>query len=160
MPTGCIARRFVAVARLVLVAALRRGARADGLAARVRRRRAFAVSRRTRRTIRRSVVGDLLAREEVFVKPAPWLQFAGGLDVRANTHDQVERRWRVDFGDRGVLRPRAVGPPAERDVHAAARSRVDAGKQFIRWGKTDIVTPTDRFAPRDFLNVVDTEFLP
>ena len=25
--------------------------------------------------------------------------------------------------------------------------------------KTDIVTPTDRFAPRDFLNVIDTEFL-
>jgi hypothetical protein len=37
---------------------------------------------------------------------------------------------------------------------------VDAGRQFIRWGKTDIVTPTDRFAPRDYLNVVDNEFLP
>ena len=37
---------------------------------------------------------------------------------------------------------------------------LDAGKQFIRWGKTDIITPTDRFAPRDFLNVIDTEFLP
>jgi len=37
---------------------------------------------------------------------------------------------------------------------------VEAGKQFIRWGKTDIVTPTDRLAPRDFLSVVDTEFLP
>src|SRR4029079_8763505 len=35
----------------------------------------------------------------------------------------------------------------------------DIGKQFIRWGKADIVTPTDRFAPRDFLNVIDTEFL-
>src|SRR5262249_19943950 len=30
---------------------------------------------------------------------------------------------------------------------------------FIRWGKTDILTPTDRFAPRDFVNVVDTELL-
>ena len=37
---------------------------------------------------------------------------------------------------------------------------LDVGKQFIRWGKTDIVTPTDRFAPRTFLNVIDTEFLP
>lgn len=36
---------------------------------------------------------------------------------------------------------------------------LDAGKQFIRWGKADIITPTDRFAPRDFLNVIDTEFL-
>ena len=37
---------------------------------------------------------------------------------------------------------------------------LDAGKQFIRWGKTDIVTPTDRFAPRDFLDVIGNEFLP
>jgi hypothetical protein len=36
---------------------------------------------------------------------------------------------------------------------------VDVGKQFIRWGKTDIVNPTDRFAPRDYMNVVDNEFL-
>jgi hypothetical protein len=35
----------------------------------------------------------------------------------------------------------------------------EAGKQFIRWGKTDIVTPTDRFAPRDYLTVVDNDFL-
>jgi hypothetical protein len=36
---------------------------------------------------------------------------------------------------------------------------LDVGKQFIRWGKTDIVTPTDRFAPRDFLNVIDSQLL-
>jgi hypothetical protein len=37
---------------------------------------------------------------------------------------------------------------------------LELGKQFVRWGKTDIVTPTDRFAPRDFLAVVDNDFLP
>src|SRR5207244_3368826 len=31
---------------------------------------------------------------------------------------------------------------------------------LVRWGKTDVLTPTDRFAPRDFLNVVDNDFLP
>lgn len=36
---------------------------------------------------------------------------------------------------------------------------LDVGKQFIRWGKADIVTPTDHFAPRDFLNVIDAGFL-
>ena len=36
---------------------------------------------------------------------------------------------------------------------------VVAGKQFIRWGKADILNPTDRFAPRDFMEVVDNEFL-
>jgi hypothetical protein len=36
---------------------------------------------------------------------------------------------------------------------------VEAGKQLVRWGRTDIVNPTDRFAPRDFLTVVNSEFL-
>ena len=33
------------------------------------------------------------------------------------------------------------------------------GKQFIRWGKADILNPTDRFAPKDFLSVTDPGFL-
>jgi len=103
-------------------------------------------------------VGDLLARDDVFFKPAPWVQFAGGLDVRANSHDQVEDSWRIDLTDRTVLRPRI----AIRRLSATLTRgplTVDAGKQFIRWGKTDIVTPTDRFGPRDFLNVIDAEFI-
>jgi hypothetical protein len=104
------------------------------------------------------VVGDALARDEVFIKPAPWIQFAGGVDLRFNSHDQTDRALRVDFSDRGVRRPSiAVRRLSATVTHNALT--VDAGKQFIRWGKTDIVTPTDRFAPRDFMNVVDTEFL-
>ncbi|HEX3704660.1 MAG TPA: hypothetical protein VHU82_15125 [Vicinamibacterales bacterium] len=105
-----------------------------------------------------TVVGDFLEREEVFATPAPWLQLAGGVDVRANSHDQVDDRWRLDFGDRGALRPMF----SVRRLSATMHSRhvtVEAGKQFIRWGKTDIVTPTDHFAPRDFLDVVNTELL-
>jgi hypothetical protein len=37
---------------------------------------------------------------------------------------------------------------------------LDIGKQFIRWGRADILSPVDRFAPRDFVNVLDSEFLP
>ena len=50
-------------------------------------------------------VADLLVREEVFVRPAPWLRLAAGADLRANSHDQVDDRWRIDLGDRGRLRP-------------------------------------------------------
>jgi hypothetical protein len=104
-------------------------------------------------------VGDLFIRDEVFVKPAPWIQFAGGLELRANTHDQVQDHdWTVDVADRRVRRPRL----SIRRLSATVSHRgftLDVGKQFIRWGKTDSVTPTDRFAPRDFLNVVDNEFL-
>lgn len=104
------------------------------------------------------VVGDLLAREEIFFKPAPWVQFAGGVDLRANSHDQVEDRWRFDVDDRGVQRPR-VSLRRLTATFTHGPFTVDAGKQFIRWGKADIINPTDRFAPRDFINVVDTEFL-
>ena len=107
-PATVSVRRPRSTRALVLVvaslAAARRG-RADADAARLRRRQRVPVSRRTRRTIRRSVVGDLLAREEVFVKPAPWLQFAGGLELRANSHDQVED---------------SLAPRSRRSRHAAA----------------------------------------
>jgi hypothetical protein len=104
------------------------------------------------------VVGDLLARDEVFFKPASWIQFAGGLELRANSHEEVEDSWRLDVDDRGRQRPHA----SLRRLSATLTDRaftLDVGKQFIRWGKADIVNPTDRFAPRDFLNVVDADFI-
>lgn len=107
---------------------------------------------------RQNTTADLRVREELFAKPRPWLRFAGGIDLRGNTRQQVERAWRVDFGDRRLLRPAL----SIRRISATLRRgplTVDVGKQFIRWGKADIVTPTDHFAPRDFLGVIDTEFL-
>ena len=90
-------------------------------------------------------------------KPAAWLKLTGALDARGDTHDQTT--WDgVDWQDRGTTRPGA----SVRDL-SALFSRgpisVEVGKQFIRWGKTDILNPTDRFAPRDYLTVVDNEFL-
>jgi len=105
-----------------------------------------------------NLVADVLAREEVFVKPAPWIQFAAGLDARADTHGQTERVWRLDFADRGARRPAFSVRRLSATMHAR-HVTVDAGKQFIRWGKTDILTPTDHFAPRDFLNVVDSDLI-
>lgn len=104
-------------------------------------------------------IGDLLVREEVFLKPARWIQFAAGLDLRANSHDQVESEWRLDLDDRGVLRPRAAVRRLTATI-TAPHFTLDVGKQFIRWARADVLNPTDRFAPRDFLNVIDTEVLP
>ena len=104
------------------------------------------------------VVADLLAREEVSVRPAKWLLLAAGVDLRANTHEQVDDSWEVDLDDRGRKRP-----PLSMRRLAATLTRgpitIEAGRQFVRWGKTDIVVPTDRFAPRDFLTVVDAPYL-
>lgn len=104
-------------------------------------------------------VGDALVRQEVFLKPARWFQVALGVDLRGSSYDEVEDEWRVDLEDRGLLRPRA----AVRRLGVALTTRhfsLDLGKQFIRWGRADILSPVDRFAPRDYLNVLDSEFLP
>lgn len=106
-----------------------------------------------------NLVGDLLVREEVLFKPSPSVQFTVGLDARANSHDQVETSFRLDFRDRGMLRPRLSLRRLSATVHRGPIT-VDVGKQFIRWGKADIITPTDSFAPRDYLSVIDSEFLP
>ena len=104
------------------------------------------------------LVGDLLAREEVSVRPARWLLMAAGLDFRANTDDQVEDSWELDWDDRGSARPRlAIRRLAATLTHGPLT--VELGKQFVRWGKTDVVVPTDRFAPRDFLTVIDAPYL-
>ena len=57
-------------------------------------------------------------------------------------------------------RARAVRPcgPPPSATYTRGKLTVEAGKQFIRWGKTDVLNPTDRFAPRDFVNVVDNDY--
>jgi hypothetical protein len=104
------------------------------------------------------VMVDLLAREDATYKPADWFQVSGGFDLRANTHDQVEESWKINIRDRGTRRP-ALSVRRLAATFTRGAVTLDVGKQFVRWGKTDIVTPTDRFAPRDFLNVIDNEFL-
>ncbi len=105
-----------------------------------------------------SLVGEALARYEPSWKPAGWLSVNGAFDARIDTHDQVERRWFIDWEDRGIQRP----PFSVRRLSAVFSHgplTVEIGKQFIRWGKADVLNPTDRFAPRDFLSVVDNDFL-
>jgi hypothetical protein len=101
-------------------------------------------------------VGESLFRYEAFYKLTDF-RFVAGLDARWDTHQQTGTDF--SFFDRTRLRPafdvRRVGVAYTRGKLAIA-----AGKQLIRWGKTDILNPTDRFAPRDFLNVVDADFLP
>jgi hypothetical protein len=107
---------------------------------------------------RAHLVADLLAREEVFAQPAEWLRLASGFELRANSHDQVEDDWHLRFWDRTDRRPRLTVRTLSATVTRGPYT-LDVGKQFIRWGKTDIVVPTDRFAPRDYLTVVEAPFL-
>jgi hypothetical protein len=104
------------------------------------------------------VIGESRFRYEVFYKPFSGLQLAGGFDAGFDSHQQTDRGFQISFWDRGRLRPAFALRRLSAQYHRG-RLTVEAGKQFVRWGKTDVLTPTDRFAPRDFLNVVDTDFL-
>jgi len=103
-------------------------------------------------------VSEARLRYEGSWQAKPWLKFSGAFEARTDSHRQVERDWSLSFDDRTLQRPAFA---ARRFSLIANRGKwtFEAGRQFIRWGKADILNPTDRFAPKDFLNVVSTDFL-
>jgi hypothetical protein len=103
-------------------------------------------------------IGEALFQYEAFYKLSSDWQFAGGIDLRADTHQQVERDWNFSWDDRQLRRP-AIALRDLSATYSKNKLTVELGKQFIRWGKADLLNPTDRFAPRDFLTVVDNDFL-
>ncbi len=105
-----------------------------------------------------NAVGDALLRYEASYRPLAWLRFAGSLDAGFDTHRQVERSFRLDWQDRSLRRP-ALSLREFNATLSKGRFTADFGKQFIRWGKADLLNPTDRFAPKDFLTVTDSHFL-
>jgi hypothetical protein len=107
---------------------------------------------------RARAVGEAQFRYEAFYKPLAGLQLAGAIDARTDTHRQTERELGLSWWDRERRRP-AFEVRRLSATNVRGKLTVEAGKQFIRWGKADVLNPTDRFAPRDFLNVVDNDFL-
>jgi len=103
-------------------------------------------------------VGEALFRYEAFYKPISSLRFAGAIDARTDTHLETERAAGLSWWDRTRQRP-AFAVRRLSFTYTHGKLTFEAGKQFIRWGKADVLNPTDRFAPRDFVNVIDTEFL-
>ncbi|MBZ5605296.1 MAG: hypothetical protein LAO79_23605 [Acidobacteriia bacterium] len=104
-------------------------------------------------------VDEMLLRWEVSYKIAPWITFHGAIDAETDTHRQVERDWRFDATDRSILRPAFSLRRYNATIHKG-KFTAELGRQFIRWGKTDVLNPTDRFAPKDYLsNVIVPDFL-
>ena len=105
------------------------------------------------------VVDELLFREEASYKFAPWFAVNGSFDARTDSHRQTARDWVVEADDRSTQRPAFSVRRLSASIHRG-KLTAEVGRQLIRWGKTDILNPTDRFAPRDYLSsVVDTDFL-
>ncbi len=103
-------------------------------------------------------VSELLLRYEASYQLFPWLKLNGSVDARTDTHRQVERELDVSLDDRSIRRP-ALALRRFSAIANKGKFTVEAGRQFIRWGRADILNPVDRFAPKDFLNVVNTDFL-
>jgi hypothetical protein len=103
-------------------------------------------------------VGEALLRWESSCKLRANLKLNVWLDGRFDTHRQFAREARLDFADRRAQRPAASVRRLSLLWNQGGWT-VEAGRQFIRWGKADLLNPTDRFAPRDFLNVFTPEFL-
>jgi hypothetical protein len=103
-------------------------------------------------------IGEALFRYEPSFKLGSALTLHAALDARSDTHRQVERDFRLSYWDRSTRRP-ALDVRRLSATYFRGPVTLEIGKQFIRWGKTDILNPTDRFAPRDYLTVIDNEFL-
>jgi hypothetical protein len=105
------------------------------------------------------VVGESLLRYEATWRPKPWLTLNAALDARVDTHRQDDRSPRLDWQNRTIARP-SFAIHRLSAIFTKGSWTAELGEQFVRWGTADFLNPTDRFAPKDFLNVVDQEILP
>jgi hypothetical protein len=103
-------------------------------------------------------VGQELFQYEAFLKVSDSLRLSGGIDAEIDTHQETERTLHLSWWDRLERRP-AFEVRRLSAAYTKGEFTVAVGKQFIRWGTTDILSPTDRFAPRDYINVIDAEVL-
>ncbi len=75
-------------------------------------------------------------------------------EAQTDTHDQTALE--ATYWDRSTQRPAFdIRRLSATWVHGPLT--LEAGKQFIAWGKTDVVMPTDHFAPKDYIDLMDPE---
>jgi hypothetical protein len=105
------------------------------------------------------LVNETLLRWDASVKAGSWFKLSGSFQAQTDSHRQTEREWRGDADDRSIQRPAFSVRQLSATLHKG-KVTAEIGRQLIRWGKTDVLIPTDRFAPRDYLSsVVDSDFL-
>jgi hypothetical protein len=105
------------------------------------------------------VVDDTRLRWEASYRVTSWLKVSGAIDAETDSHREVDRGFHLDWDGRSIARPAFSMRRLSATVHKG-KFTAEIGRQFIRWGQTDILTPTDRFAPRDYsASVVNSDFL-
>ena len=107
---------------------------------------------------RARLVGETVWRHEAsFETNAGW-KFFSAVEARTDSHHQTARTWNWTADDRTIRRPAFALRRLSAQYHKGWMT-LEVGRQFIRWGKADLLNPTDRFAPRDFVNVLTNDFL-
>jgi len=117
--------------------------------------RGFAFPQTTRRDSGHAI-GEALIRYDVVYQLGPHFRIQGGTETRSDTHRQTEREFKLNWDDRGLRRPNFSIRRFSVSYNRGPVT-VEAGKQLIRWGRADLLNPTDRFTPRDYLSVVDSD---
>mgnify|MGYP003509044034 FL=1 len=82
-------------------------------------------------------IGEALLRWEASWRPRKWIKVQGGFDARSDTHRQFEREFRLDWQDRRPQRPALSLRRLSTTLNKGPWT-FEAGRQFIRWGKTDL----------------------
>jgi hypothetical protein len=96
-----------------------------------------------------------IARWDPMLKGTSW-RLDASLEAQTDTHDRTIAD--ATYWDRTSRRPAfAIRRLSASWIHGPMT--LELGKQFIHWGQTDIVNPTDHFAPKDYLDLVDPETL-
>ena len=103
------------------------------------------------------LIDSSLLHWEPAVKWSDW-HFNAGFEGQFDSHGMADRSADVSYWDRGIRRP-ALDVSRLSVSWGRGPVTIELGKQFVRWGKTDILNPTDRFAPRDYLTVIDSQVL-
>jgi hypothetical protein len=103
-------------------------------------------------------VNETLLRAESSVRLGAGFRLAGGLDLQTDSDNQSARAWHFSWDDRLAQRP----PFALRTLSlqfTRGPFRLEAGKQVLRWGLMDLASPTDKLAPREYLNPSGSDYL-
>jgi hypothetical protein len=95
-------------------------------------------------------------RFEPSLKLRPNLSAAASFEARADSHDQTAAT--LTFWDRTLQRPALAIRTLEATV-SHGRLTLELGKQFVRWGQSDIISPMDYFTPKDYLIPVSSDAL-
>jgi hypothetical protein len=103
-------------------------------------------------------VNETLLRVEGKLQLPGGFGLSAGLDARSDSDKQVIRAGRFFWDDRTAQRP----PFALRTMsihYTHGPFRIEAGKQLLHWGQMDFSSPTDKLAPRDYLNPTGADSL-